>query len=252
MRKKRFSIAGAITPIAMIMIFVSLSHAEVMIKQKVHTDSFEVMGQKQPARDEMNVIWLGQGMARMDQADTSSWIFFADKKSHIELNHSNKTYMEIPVAEGEDPMSKAMKGKTNPADESKMADMMKALMKVEVKVTPTDETKKIGDWNCRKYLVETRMGMGTSTSETWATEDIKADYELFNTISKAFMSTMPGYQDILNEMKKIEGFVVYTSGTADMMGSQMKTTTEMVEYKDEPAPKGIFEIPADYKMVQPK
>ena len=250
MMKKRFSDSGVLMATSIVIAYASLSNAAVMIKQDVHTDSFEVMGQKQPAQNETNVIWLGEGAARMDQADTNSWIVYPDRNLVIELNHNSKTYSEIPVGEGSGMTGMADEEHGKSSDAEKVSQMMKALMKMEVKVTPTDETKKIRDWNCRKYIVETKMGMGTSSSETWTTEDIKADYDLFYAISKAFMSSIPGYKDIVDEMKKLEGLAVYTEGTANVMGTQVKTVTEVVDYKDGPAPEGIFDIPAEYTKAQ--
>jgi hypothetical protein len=229
-----------------------------MIKQKQHTDAFEMMGQKQPAKDEISVIWLGDGVARMDQADTSSWIINTESNVIYALNHNKKTYSEISIGgSGEATGMPGMEGMMedmDPEEAEKMSEMMggmmSSMMKIKLKVTPTGEEKKIKNWTCKRYIVNTEMGAGVTSTETWATEDIELDYELFNAVSRAFMSMMPGYEDALKEMKKVKGLTIFSEGTTQMMGARVKTTTEVLEYKEESAPKGIFEIPKGYKKIE--
>jgi len=226
---------------------ISTAAADVMIKQKDHTDAFEIMGQAQPAKDMVSVIWLGDGAARMDQADTTSWLMFSGSDVIYQLNHKEKTYSEFRPEDEKKGMPD-LKG-DDVDKSSRMGDMMKqmaGMMKIEVTVSPTDETMKIGDYNCKKYIVESKMGMGGSSAETWATQDIDIDYKLYRSISKAFMSMIPGYAESTKEMQKIKGLPVLTNTTTNTLGTEVKSTSELIEYKKEAAPPGTFQIPEGY------
>ena len=89
---------------------------------------------------------------------------------------------------------------------------MMEMMRMTVTVTPTEETQKIGDWNCTKYNVKMTMGMGgASDIEMWATEDAKIDYSAFMELTNSFKGMMPGYEQMMEEMKKVKGIPIKTS-----------------------------------------
>ncbi len=235
------------------------ARADIYMKQKVHTDEFKMMGQTQAAKDEISVTWLGENLARMDQGAGTSSILLGDKKILYMLDHNKKTYTEMPLdfekmfdeagaaQAGEDPETAEAK--------KKMPGFMKGLMKgvmgaMSAKVTETDETKKIGNWNCRKYLIEMDMGMGKSQSEAWATEDLKINYDLYFTSANAMMAAQPGFDKFIKEMKKVKGVIVFQTSTINMMGAEMTSTTELLECSDKDAPAGNYDVPAGYKKVK--
>ena len=134
-----------------------------------------------------------------------------------------------------------------------MQGMMKGATDIKVTVTPTDETKKIGDWKCRKYIQEMKTMMGPTTSEIWATQDLKIKYDVYQKFKEAFggqgtfgnmMSSMA------EEMKKVEGVPVLTTTTMSMMGANITSTTELLEFKEVSAPEGTFDIPSGYKKTE--
>ncbi|MCK7476715.1 MAG: hypothetical protein M0C28_03545 [Candidatus Moduliflexus flocculans] len=71
--------------------------------------------------------------------------------------------------------------------------------------------------------------MGKTEGEAWATEEIKIDYAMAYTMANGMMASMPGFEKILAEMKKIKGVVAYQTTTAKVMGSEVKSTTELLE-----------------------
>jgi hypothetical protein len=233
------------------------ARADVYMKQKTHTDAIQMMGQSQPAKDDIMIFWLGENKTRMDQesAKTTS-IILADKKLLYMIDHNKMQYAEMPLdfdkiiegaaaaQAGDDPdKAQAM---------SKISGLMKNMMgSMSAKVTETNETKKIGNWNCRKYLIEMNMGMaGTTSAEAWATEDLKIDYAMAFTAANAMMAAMPGFEKIIQEMKKIKGVVVYQTSKVKMMGAEVTATTELLEATDKAAPAGNYDIPAGYKKVK--
>jgi hypothetical protein len=96
------------------------------------------------------------------------------------------------------------------------------------------------------------MGMmGKMKSETWATEDLKFDYTTAFAMTNAMMASMPGFDKILAEMKKIKGVVVQQTATMNVMGgAEVKSTTELLEAGEKSAPAGHYDLPAGYKKVK--
>jgi len=235
------------------------ARADFYIKKKVHTPAITMMGQTQPEKDDISVSWMGQNKVRTDQQDGTSIILLGDKGVMVMINHAKKEYAEMPMdfqkildqalaEEGEEDAEKAEAKK-------KMAGMMKGMMKgmmgeMSAKVTETGETKKIGDWNCRKYLLEMSMGMGSTKSEAWATEDIKLNYGLYFAAGSSMMAGQPGFEKIAQEMQKVKGFIVYQVDNVKAMGQDMTMTTEVLECTDKAAPAGTYDIPAGYKKVK--
>ncbi|MCK5032037.1 MAG: hypothetical protein KAS18_00350, partial [Calditrichia bacterium] len=116
-------------------------------------------------------------------------------------------------------MDKAMENQKGEDKEEmeQFMQMAKGMMKFEIKVTPTGETKKINNWQCKKYNQEVKMGMGPIVSEVWATEELEMDYEIYAKFSTAMMSMQPGFSDSFDsamaELKKIKGVPVLTKTT---------------------------------------
>jgi hypothetical protein len=224
------------------------ARADVYMKQKTHTGSSTMRGKTQPEKDETAVIWLGENKSRTDNDSGRSVIFLADKGLLYVIDHNKKTYMEMPLDLGKS-MNEALAGQGEQGQ--KVADMMKGMMGgMTVKVADTGETKMIGSWNCRKYLIDTKMSMGETSSEVWATEDIKIDPKLYFTAAYAMMASLPGFQDMIKEMQKVKGVIAYQVSTAKMMGSDVKTTMELLECAGKSAPAGTYDLPAGYTKVK--
>jgi len=221
-------------------------------KQVIHTDAFEMMGQTTPEKNDTTTMWLTEGMAYSTMGDSASVIFYLERGEICFINHEEKQYSLMPMDLGEI-IDEVLEEEDEEARQ--MAEVMKGMASaimgsVEISVTPTEETRKIGDWDCTKYNVDLSMAMMKSKQELWATEDIEVDYTMFQAVSSGMMAQMPGFDKVLEEMKQIKGIPVMSTATASIMGSEMVTTTELIEYAEKDAPDGIFDIPEGYKKVE--
>jgi len=225
--------------------------ADVYIKQKNHTDGYSMMGQSQPAKDDLFVTWMGKDKARMEHGEDATIIIRQDKKMMYSVSHAEMKYWEMPFSETSDLMTAAISGSDLSDEERAQAqEMMKGfaqMMTPKVTVKETGEMQKIKNWKCKKYIMTTEMMGTTSTSEVWATEDIKIDYELYTTLSFSLMPKTSGLEEMLEEMKKIKGLAVLSTGTTSVMGTDVKTTQELLEVLERSAPAGTYEAPEGYK-----
>jgi len=235
-------------------------YADMYLKYKQHTDGFTVMGQNQPAKDTIRETWVAKDMIRTDEGGNTI-IMRHDKKRGYFIDNSQMVYSEAPM-EIEKIADKSIKEDEDMGEEDKasarqfMRGMMQGMTQFTMTVRETGEKKKIGKWNCTKYLQDINMGMGPSNSEVWATKDIKLDYELLNKMSVASLMMMPGAREnigkITKEMNKIKGISVYTVSKANMMNIEMTSTQELIDFADKKTRAGFYEPPKGYKSQKPE
>lgn len=226
--------------------------ADTYMKQVRRTEPYTIMGQSQPAKSETVVTWIGDEATRVDNPDgTSTIVVYADQKAYI-LKHSDRAYAEMTLDMGQamDQMAaEAGKEEEDRAAAAAMRGMMGAMMQFKVSVADTGEEKKVGDWNARKYIMTTTTPMGASTSEIWATEDLEADLSGYRKAANITMAGQEGFAEMTAEMEKIRGVTVMTVNRSQMMGAEVTSTEELVEFADKPAPAGSYEIPAGYRKA---
>jgi hypothetical protein len=251
-KQRRFLVSIGLSAFLAAAVFIAPAHADTYIKLATYVDGYEIMGQKVPAEADTNITWFAPGKIRMDHGDTSSVIVLMDKNAIYSLNHKTKSYREIPFdAIGDvNRLIEREAGSKEGADSMKqMIEGMMSMMKVSAEVTPTEETKEILGYKCKKYLVKMNMGTVAVNSELWATEDIKVDYDMYNKASYSFMLQFPGIDKAIEEMKKVKGFTVSGSSSMTMMGANVNTSTKLLVAEEKPSPAGTFEIPKDYIEV---
>lgn len=219
--------------VVLVLAIALLLPADVYIKTNVHTDAFAMMGQNQPAKDEVMEQWVGNNqLANM----TGDKIMIMDMNKNLMfiVNLKDKTYVQT----------------TLPLDMTKLvpkeAASMMAMMKVTVKVTPNGQTKKIGKWNCSGYDMDMNMAMMQMKMTVWATTDVPFDWKLFSKMY-ANVSKMQFMDDAaIAEINKISGYQVASEMNMDMMGSKLKVTSQVVEITQKPAPAGIYTVSVGY------
>jgi hypothetical protein len=207
--------------------------ADVYVKSSVHTDAFAMMGKNQPAKDEVMEQWVGNNQM-VNKTGDKIMIMDMNKNVMLIINSKEKSYVETSL----------------PLDMSKlvpkeMAPML-AMMKVTVKVTPNGQSKKISQWNCSGYDVDMNMSMMQMKMKVWATTDVPFDWKVFakmyaNVSKVSFMDDAA-----IAEFMKITGFQVASEMTMNMMGANMKVTTQVVEITKKDAPAGLYAVPSGF------
>ena len=251
---KKLSGLTLIALIAVLYMLPGTASADIMLKQKHHTDSYQMMGNKMPAKDTIETIWMTKDGFRSEGPE-HSMIFRTDKNIVYIIEKKDKTFMEQSL-NVDKAMADTLNQKGMSAEDKKaMNAMMKNMMQFKLTIKETNETKKINNWNCRKYDMRLDSAMGPSLSTIWATQDIKIDQALFSKFKALSMSmtSQSGMKDSFEkaqkEYAKIKGISVLTSTSTNIMGAQLKSTVELLEYKDGKAPTGILDIPAGYRKI---
>ncbi len=175
-------------------------------------------------------VWIDGDKLRRDEGETS-YVLRIDRGKLYILNHEDKTFTELAVA-----------------------DLLKTVAppqaQITVKVTATSDTKKVGSWNARKYKVDIRNPMGLHLDTTiWASKDV-ASYQAYNRLAASLAALQPGAADWARKLETIEGFPVLQEADVEMGGSRFKTREELVSVETLTAPEGSYEVPKGYTAAQ--
>jgi hypothetical protein len=223
--KKFFALTALV-----LMAALSLS-ADIYVKQITHTDG--MMGQ--PATDVIQEQWISDNAFASVSSDQS---IIMDMKKNLMymINHKAKTFVESTL-----PMDLT---KLLPPEFAAMAGMMM----MTATVSPTTQTKKVGQWNCIGYDVTiTMMGMPMKM-RLWATTDVPFDYNQFN--AKIWSNVLKGQMMLdeasVKEMMKIKGFQIASEMSGEIMGMKFNTTTEVLEISKKNPPANVYAPPAGY------
>ena len=69
---------------------------DVFVKIKTHSDAMAVMGQSQPAKDDVSEQWFS-GAKMAQQGKENGFIVDLDKKMAYMVNHVDKSYVELKL-----------------------------------------------------------------------------------------------------------------------------------------------------------
>jgi hypothetical protein len=217
---------------------IGLAAADTKIVEQHHSDAFEVMGQKQPATDQEVTTWLTSKKMRSDRGDTSFIARLDEQKFYI-INHSNKKVLEadLPV--------------TIESIAGEMAAMIKPMMekmRITAQVTPSEERKTIKEWPARRYDIKADSEMMDMNIEMWVTKDVPGDPQAAMDMASVLYGLQPGMKDLVEEIKKIDGYPIKQITTIKVMGATQKSTQEVVSIEEMDAPSGTYDPPADYTV----
>lgn len=225
----------ALTVLSLLLVLAVAASADIYVKSKSHTDAFAMMGQSQPAKDEITEQWFNDDQFA---AITPGATIIADlKKNAIYIvNNNQKTYIESAL----------------PFDFTKILDpqvaqMMGQMMKMTVTAAANGQKKTIGQWKCAGYDVTINMMMMPMKLAVWASTDVPFDLAKFRNLYMNVMKAQMRLDEAsVQEMMKVQGYWISTEMSMEMMGAKMHTTNEVVEIAKKTPPAGIYSVPAGY------
>ncbi len=212
---------------------VGVLFADTYVKKVTHT---EAMGQK---KDTISEAWYSSNVV-VTKNDNVRIIFDSNKNQITFINDNAKKYSTFKL----------------PIQLPPQMEQMMNMFNITFKLSETNETQKIKNWNCKKYVVTSTQGQNAPmkinmTMEIWATDEIKIDPGLFQKFNESMALSNPMMKNMFSEMKKLNGrFPVKTVITMSMMGKNTKSVSETTEVKYEPIPKNLLLIPAGYTKIE--
>ncbi|MCG6962274.1 MAG: DUF4412 domain-containing protein [Acidobacteria bacterium] len=209
--------------------------ADVKIVKNRHTDAFTIMGHTQPAKDDQTVLWVGADRMRMESPENIIIVRLDQKKMYV-VDPAGKEYNVIDL-----PMD------LNKILPPGMGEQMLKMMEMTATVTPTDETKKIGKWETRRWNVTLSSKMVQMQQTSWVTKDVPLDLAKYRNMVDQVVSLQPGMASAVKEMAKIDGLPVEQDTVTEMAmagGNKMTSHEEVVSIDKVEAPAGTYDPPA--------
>ncbi len=160
----------------------------------------------------------------------------------VHVDHKKKTYWETSLAEMREQFAEVEKMlNENPM----MASMLGAATDVDVQ--KGSGSREVAGYTCDQYL----MSIGQKFQfEIWAARGLKAPIEYYDAKKMVYATIGPmasRFDKLYEEMKKIDGFPLYTKVDTGVMGMKIKSISEATEVRKGPIPAGTFDPPAGYK-----
>jgi len=172
-------------------------------------------------------------------------IYRLDTGKIIRLNHQEKTYTEITLAEAREQMEK--KGAMGSPQQAMMQRLgMKAGTATVTKIGPGEN---IAGYATEKYSAKTPLTQG----EFWVAPALEAPpayYDISTIYAAAQMGGPMG--QIVKELreKQVKGYLLKMAGTANMPMMKGITFTQVATSVEKaPIPSSMFEPPAGYRKV---
>ncbi len=229
----------------LVVIFILLTgwvfaNADVYIKIKTHTDSYYDAGVIMPAEDSIEEIWIGDGKI-VFISENPTKIYDLENNLVSIIFPKNKIYAQSPL----------------PLDRSKLLTEQYyselQMFKIKGIVRETDETKKIGEWNCQKYELETWiMYEGNRDVEKdislWMTMEVPFDLDMYGkgAANERKLRDLRYDDDLLSEWNKIKGCQIVLEMTSYYRGVARRYYEEVVEISEKNPPEGIYSVPPGY------
>ncbi len=206
--------------------------ADTRVVQKIHSEGLP--GQN-GAKDGEVELWVAKDRVTQN-SDNAEFILRLDQNKLYIIDRPSKRYavLAVPI----DPMQLV------PEDQRERVKAMIPMMKMTAKITPTEETAKIGSWSAKKYDVELTGAAGTASIEIWNTTDIAQDLAPIERFQEV-MASMSPRGDWMSQISGIEG----TTVRQKIVTGPATTTSEVVSVETGDAPAGIYEPPEGYTEV---
>lgn len=212
--------------------------ADTLLSLKTHVDAFQVGGIKQDARDTDTKLWVSEQRVRRDDGQISTILRMDQNKMYL-VNHTTKTYnvFDLPIDYK----------KLYPQGGEEMVERMSQMAKMDVTVKPSEEKRKIDDWQVQRYdvVMTNPLGMKIETI-MWMSQDVGVDAAAFSKMTAAAASLKPGTMDWVKKMEQVKGFPVLQETTMTAMGTPIKSKEQLVSVEKKDAPAGTYDPPAGY------
>lgn len=212
--------------------------ADVYIKTVTKVDPINTMGQNIPARESVSEQWISDDFYLVETGEGFSYLFDSRQGLVYLIAHRTKSYLEIKP-----PVDYAG---LLPAE---LATMAQALEQMTISVQPTGQTRTINNISCQGYRLEMTMMMYPVEINIWASEELPVNLKNFlEKVWPEFIKLeLRASGQAASEISKVRGLWISQESRVQMMGMEIRSTTEVVEISKKTPPKNIYALPQGYR-----
>lgn len=212
--------------------------ADVYIKTLTRVDPINALGQSIPARESASEQWISDDFYLVETGEGLAYLFDSRQNLIYLIAHRTKSYLEIrPPVEYASLLP------------PELAPMARALEQMTIKVEPTGATKIINNIKCQGYRLEMTMMMYPVEITIWASEELPVNLNKFlEKVWPEFMKLeLRASSQAAAELSKVRGLWVSQESKAQIMGMEIKSSSEVVEITKRTPPGGIYALPQGYR-----
>lgn len=228
--------------ILLVYLFTMWGFADVLIRQKSHTEGYYYGGSNNPPVDAEITVWIGK---QKSAVFTENRIIIIDKQSNkgYFVNKRDKSYAMSPL----------------PMELSHLvpAELAKYLGTIQYNgsVKATGEVKTIGKYKCTSYKVNSFvMYQGGKVNETdaviWVTAGTPVDAGVYTGLNQSLLKLRNYSPQLLEETEKIKGVPILIENLVYPKGFSVKTTVKAVDISEKQPPAGIYKVPEGFKQKE--
>ncbi len=235
-------------PIIAALVVSSVVTADIYMSENRHTDGYSIAGKTVEAVDEKVTYWVGEQGMKME-SDSQIVLIKPREELVYVMDPIEEKYVEIPFSIFQDGAGASENGESG-----ELPPEIRDMMRMDISVTPTGKTQTVNGWKAKGYTQKISNSMMTVVSELWATNDLDVDKSVFQKYYTAIYGLRPGMQEMMGnlveEMKKIDGIVVKSSTTTEVMGTKITSSARITQVEERSAPQGAYEIPDGYEKEE--
>jgi hypothetical protein len=221
---------------------------DLRLVQVTHLQPVDLPGQTLPVQNDTTRIWLSKAMARAD-SPKSSFILREDTGVLYNIDHQARTYVAIPLqALGELPELLGV-DRDEPSNPDRRLQLMRNFDRLYAQVRATEQSAEIEGFRCRRYEMNLMMGRARIVSTYWVTREIDTDQDLLRRITRVGLLNLPGADQMIEEMAKMDGLAVLIESEMEFLGKTTHSSSRLIEVSHAEAPPGIFDIPENYERL---
>ncbi len=221
-------------------------HRDTRLVKVTHLQPVEMAGQTLEAVNDTTVLWLGHRMARSDSPN-GSFILREDTGMLYTIDHAAKLYVAIPLADLGDLPKLLGITEDDPDNPDRQLQLMRNFTELYAQVRPTEQFAEIAGYRCRRYEMNLLLGRARIATTYWVTRETDVDTDLLRRITSAALLNLPGADQMIDEMEKMDGLTVLTEGSMEFLGKTTHTSSRLIEITYGDAPPGTFTVPDSYR-----
>ncbi len=219
------------------------------LTQITTTEAATLPGQRLPARADTTVIWIAADRTRRD-GGTQSFVMRTDAERMMVIDRAARTYLDVSFDEASRLMTAlaaAPDTAVHPRDR-----LLQGMFRVAAKVVETADRERIDGHDCRRYVVELRLGDTHMVSEQWVTEDLQIDDHQLRRASFAALLGLPGAAEAMAELARVQGVPVRTTTLTTLLNREIRSETRLADVSVVQVDPALFAPPAGFQAVAPE
>ena len=222
----------------------SPSFADVLLTRIRNADEFIMANRISPGAVNQKVeIWIGADRVRRDDGQTALILRLDQKKLYL-VNHADKTYVAADLRQEGGRWLAPMSLVSSDADQE--------IWKLQAKVEPTGETRKIGTWQAAGHRVALSNTAGTGERlrlDWWIAPDLKVEDAALRTLMRLVATFTSAGDEWLTTVLAMPGHPVLYERVQKQPDVDIKIREELKSVKEGEAPAGTYDPPAGYRLV---